>query len=100
MPTLQSDDRLKGLSDAELAIIGLSPPNDRTQQSDSESALNSPLLKPQESLTSSFITYEDSSTEEEEEQPIASAEKPFTITFPISRNSRNRQAVQVWLNFI
>ena len=95
MPSLQSDDS-KGLSDAELAVIGLSPPNDKKLRTQSESLLNSPVLKPQESLTSSYITYDDI----EEEQPIetASAEKPFSITFPISRNVRNRQSFQVWIS--
>ena len=93
VPSLQSDDNSKGLSDAELAVIGLSPPNDRTVKTQSQIS-NSPLLNTQESLTSSYITYDDL----EEEQPIetASAEKPFSITFPITRKGRNNQAVQVW----
>ncbi len=79
------NDRFKDLSDAEIAVIELQPPNDLKQRTQSNNV--SPNLRAQESLTSSFITYDDS---DEESQP-----KPFTITFPITRSSGNKQSVQV-----
>jgi hypothetical protein len=82
------NDRFKDLSDAEIAIIELQPPNDLKQRTHNTQSNNvSPNLRAQESLTSSFITYDDS---DEESQP-----KPFTITFPITRGSGNKQSVQV-----
>ena len=55
-------------------------------------------LKPQESLTSSFISYDD--IDEDQQNEREKLEKPFTITFPINRNPRNKQAIQVLIYYL